>query len=102
MMAPDAEIYDYCVFKEVRTIAGTAGSDNEVQPNVNTADEYIKQAIEDAIAKECDIINMSFARRESNQIPPYEKQIEEARNKGIIIVAAAGVGDGNAATDEKM
>ena len=104
MMAPDAEIYDYCVFKEVRTIAGTAGTDNEVQPNFqpneNTADEYIKQAIDDAIARGCDIINMSFAKKVPKAIPPYLTDIEKVvKEKGIIIVCAAGAGDGNVTTD---
>ena len=107
MMAPDAEIYDYCVFKEVLdqatldnvTIEKTADASIKAAISV---DDYIKAAIDDAInVQECDIINMSFAKKVPKAIPPYLTDIEKVvKEKGIIIVCAAGAGDGNVTTDE--
>ena len=98
MMAPDAKIYDYCVFKEI----GVKTSSTEAINRSNTSDIYIKEAIEDAIEKKCDIINMSFARRKADVKPSYEQSIKKAKDAGIIVVCAAGRGDGNASTDENM
>ena len=98
MMAPDAVIYDYCVFQEV----DAKKREQDGSPMSNTSEKYIEEAIEDAIVKKCDIINMSFARTKQMRIPSYEAKIKDAKDAGIIVVCAAGRGDGDASTDEVM
>ena len=97
-MAPDAVIYDYCVFQEV----DAKKREQDGSPMSNTSEKYIEEAIEDAIVKKCDIINMSFARTKQMRIPSYEAKIKDAKDAGIIVVCAAGRGDGDASTDEVM
>ena len=99
-MAPDAEIYDYRVFEEVLK---SEYNDSHKSENIRNTDQYITEAIHDAIKKGCDIINLSFARKEPNEIPPYvEKTRQAVAEAGIIVICAAGFGDGDEATDEFM
>ena len=101
-MAPDAEILDYRVFKEVKT--GTSKDDEDTQYD---ADNLIAEAIDHAISERVDIINMSFGRgiEKGNETSPpssYDGAIKRAVNEGIIIVCSSGEGDGDASTNEKL
>ena len=105
MMAPDADIYDYRVFKEVRNknIEGPPSMSGRSETEIGKekyGDNLIKKAIKDAIREGVDIINMSLTRK-SPSSPAYTQAIEDAVKAGIIVVCAAGGGDGNPATREK-
>ena len=108
-MAPDAEIYDYRVFHEILTPKGDGGSENPAMGGQGSgetagkrdADNLIKEAVEHATKEGVDIINMSFTRRTSIQLPSYQEAIEAAAKAGVIIICAAGDGDGDITTDEE-
>ena len=103
MMAPDADIYDYRVFKEVRNNPEDSSMSGRSETEIGKekyGDNLIKKAIEHAINEGVDIINMSLTRK-SPSSPAYTQAIEDAVKAGIIVVCAAGGGDGNPATREK-
>lgn len=84
MMAPGAEIYDY------RVIGGS-----RVGPLVR---DPLVDAIDKAVADGCNIINMSLSSRPRIDL---ERSINEASEKGVIVVCAAGnSGDNDPLTNE--
>ena len=84
LMAPGADIYDY------RVIGG-----RRVGPLVR---DPLVDAIDKAVADGCDIINMSLKSAPRFDL---ERSINEASEKGVIVVCAAGNdGDNDPLTNE--
>lgn len=57
-----------------------------------TVDDLYTEALECAINKKVDIINLSFGWPQSyiHEVPKFKAKLEEARKQNIIVVAAAG------------
>lgn len=87
MMAPEAELRDYCVIGH-RTQAEY------------TVSEAIAQAILDAYEDGCDVINMSIGGPNINA--SILEQVRYVQSKGVVLVAAAcNGGDGDPMTHER-
>ncbi len=81
-------------------IAGTAGNNNvkilpvKVMSKSGVGDAYnIARGIQYAIEKKADVINLSFSGEYSESV---DQAIQQARESGIVVVAASGNGGGNA------